>query len=55
MNDLLEFIEDLDTLDTLKSHPAYEDTLEAIRAKYQARMAEFEAEMERQYNFNFLN
>lgn len=53
MNDLLEFIEDLNTLEALKEHPAYEDTLDAMKSKYQDRVELFEQEMERQYNLDF--
>ena len=49
MNDLLEMIEDLETIQTLTMHPALEDTIVAILAKYDQRREDLEAEMERQF------
>jgi hypothetical protein len=53
MNDILEFIEDLERLDTLKNHPAFEEALDEIRAKYHKRVDDYEYEMERQIGFDF--
>lgn len=55
MNDLLEMIEDLDTIDALVGHPALEETLERIKAKYENRVHQFELDMEQQYTMNFLS
>ena len=49
MNDLLEMIEDLETIQTLTNHPALEETIERILAKYDERRADWEADLERQY------
>jgi len=50
MNDLIEMIEDLETIQTLTSHPALEETIERILEKYEERKDALEAEMERQYD-----
>jgi hypothetical protein len=50
MNDLIEMIEDLETIQTLTSHPALEETIENIICKYIARKEDLEADMERQYD-----
>ena len=49
MNELIEMIEDLETIQTLTSHPALEETIERILSKYEQRQADWEAELERQY------
>jgi hypothetical protein len=49
MNDLLEMIEDLETISTMTMHPALEETIERILVKYEQRKDDLEAEMERQY------
>jgi hypothetical protein len=49
MNDLIEMIEDLETIQTLTMHPALEETIERILTKYEERKTDLEAEMERQY------
>ena len=49
MNDLIEMIEDLETIQTLTMHPALEETIERILEKYEERKDALEAEMERQY------
>jgi len=53
MNELLEMIEDLETIQTLVNHPALEDTIERILQKYEKRKDDLEAEMERQYEMEF--
>jgi len=53
MNELLEMIEDLETIQTLVNHPALEDTIERILQKYEERKDDLEAEMERQYEMEF--
>jgi len=53
MNDLIEMIEDLETIQTLVNHPALEDTIERILEKYEERKDAWEAEMERQYEMEF--
>ena len=50
MNELLEMIEDLETIQTLTNHPALEETIERILQKYEERKDAWEAEMERQYD-----
>lgn len=55
MNDYLEFLEDLESIDALVGHPAFEETLERIKTKYENRVHQFEMEMERQYTMNFLS
>ena len=55
MNDYLEFIEDLEAIDSLVGHPAFEETLERIKAKYENRIHQFEMDMEQQYTMNFLS
>ena len=49
MNDLIEMIEDLETIQTLTNHPALEETIERILTKYELRKEDLEAEMERQF------
>jgi len=49
MNELIEMIEDLETISTMTMHPALEETIERILTKYEERQADLEAEMERQY------
>jgi len=49
MNDLIEMIEDLETIQTLTNHPALEETIERILTKYEERKEDLEAEMERQF------
>ena len=49
MNELLEMIEDLETIQTLTMHPALEETIERILVKYEERREDLEAEMERQF------
>ena len=49
MNDLMEMIEDLETISTMTMHPALEETIERILEKYQVRKIELEEDMERQY------
>ena len=49
MLELLEMIEDLETIQTLVMHPALEDTIAEILAKYDQRKEDLEAEMERQF------
>jgi len=49
MNDLIEMIEDLETIQTLTMHPALEETIERILTKYEERKDAWEAELERQY------
>ena len=49
MNELLEMIEDLETIQTMTMHPALEETIERITAKYEQRKEDLEADMERQY------
>jgi len=49
MNDLIEMIEDLETIQTLTNHPALEETIERILQKYDQRKEDLEAEMERQF------
>ena len=54
MNDILEMIDDLNAIETLVGHPAFEETLDRIREKYQDRFAYYEQEMERQFEMNFM-
>jgi len=49
MNELLEMIEDLETIQTMTMHPALEETIENILQKYEQRKDDLEADMERQY------
>ena len=49
MNELLEMIEDLETIQTMTMHPALEETIERILEKYEIRKIELEEDMERQY------
>ena len=49
MNDLIEMIEDLETIQTMTMHPALEETIERILTKYEERKDDLEAELERQY------
>lgn len=49
MQELLEMIEDLETIQTLTNHPALEDTIIEILAKYDQRREDWEADLERQY------
>ena len=53
MQELLEMIEDLETIQTLTMHPALEETIERILEKYEVRKIELEEEMERQYEMEF--
>ena len=55
MNDLLEMIEDLETISTMTMHPALEETIENIICKYIARKEDLEAEMERQYEMELFD
>ena len=50
MNDLIEMIEDLETISTMTMHPALEETIERILTKYEERKDAWEAELERQYD-----
>ena len=54
MNDLIEFIEDLETIQTLTNHPALEETIERILTKHEERLADYEADMARQHEFNLV-
>ena len=49
MNDLIEMIEDLETISTMTMHPALEETIERIMQKYEERKDDLEVEMERQF------
>jgi len=49
MQELLEMIEDLETISTMTMHPALEETIERILEKYEVRKIELEEDMERQY------
>ena len=49
MNDILEMIEDLETIQTLTMHPALDETVERILTKYEQRKDDLEEERERQY------
>jgi hypothetical protein len=50
MNDLIEMIEDLETIQTLTNHPALEDTIKSLLQKYEQRKDDLEADLERQYD-----
>ena len=54
MNDLIEMIEDLETISTMTMHPALDETVERILAKYEQRKEDLEAEMERQFEMEFV-
>jgi len=54
MNDLLEMIEDLETIQTMTMHPALEETIERILAKYEQRQSDWEADMSRQFDLDFM-
>lgn len=49
MQELLEMIEDLETISTMTMHPALEETIDRILAKYEQRKEDMEADLERQY------
>lgn len=49
MLELMEMIEDLETIQTLTMHPALEETIERILEKYEIRKIELEEDMERQF------
>ena len=49
MNELIEMIEDLETINSLTMHPALDETVERILQKYEQRKTDLEAEMERQF------
>ena len=49
MQELLEMIEDLETIQTMTMHPALEETIERILSKYEQRQSDWEADLERQY------
>ena len=53
MNELLEMIEDLETIQTMTMHPALEETIERIITKYEERKDDLEAEIERQFEMEF--
>ena len=53
MNELLEMIEDLETIQTMTMHPALEETIERILTKYEQRKEDLEAEMEKQFEMEF--
>ena len=53
MQELLEMIEDLETIQTMTMHPALEETIERILEKYETRKIELEEDMERQYEMEF--
>jgi len=53
MLELLEMIEDLETIQTLTMHPALEETIERILEKYEVRKIELEEDMESQYEMEF--
>ena len=55
MNELLEMIEDLETIQTLTMHPALEETIERILAKYEQRREDLEADMARQFDMDFMD
>ena len=48
MNELLEMIEDLETLETWADTPGFHQALEVILPKWRARAAQAEEEAERQ-------
>ena len=49
MLELMEMIEDLETIQTLTMHPALEETIERILEKYEIRRIELEEDMARQF------
>jgi len=49
MNELIEMIEDLETISTMTMHPALDETVERILEKYEERKDAWEAELERQF------
>jgi hypothetical protein len=52
MNDILEFIEDLEMLDVL--HDAGKEAhIEFLLAKYRDKVEQYEADMEREYQYGF--
>ena len=53
MTELIEMIEDLETISTMTMHPALEETIERITQKYEQRLADAEADLERQYEMDF--
>lgn len=53
MNELLEMIEDLETIQTMTMHPALEETIERILTKYEQRKEDLEAEIEKQFEMEF--
>ena len=55
MQELLEMIEDLETIQTLTMHPALEETIERILAKYDQRREDWEADMARQFDLDFMD
>ena len=54
MLDLIEMIEDLETIQTLINHPALEETIERILEKYEVRKIELEEDMARQFELDFM-
>ena len=48
MNDLIEFVEDLETLETWADTPGFHQALEQILPKWRDRLAEAEAFMSQQ-------
>ena len=54
MLDLIEMIEDLETIQTLINHPALEETIERILEKYEVRRIELEEDMARQFELDFM-
>ena len=55
MLDLIEMIEDLETIQTLINHPALEETIERILEKYEVRRIELEEDMARQFELDFMD
>ena len=53
MNELLEMIEDLETINSLTMHPALDETVESLLTKYKTRFEDMERDMERQGEFEF--
>jgi len=53
MNDLLEIVEDLETLEAHANTPGFELAFDVIFEKWSQRAEEAEAFMERQYNMEF--
>jgi hypothetical protein len=53
MQDLLEIVEDLETLETWADTPGFHQALEVILPKWKARAAQAEEEMERQMSMLF--